>query len=128
MNVIENIRTIRKHKGISHEAMAINLGISQTAYTKIEREETKLTVDRLQKIAEILDVKLGDLLELEPQSFHQDIHNNESVTAISQQTVEHLYQENREVYEKLLVAKDEQIALLKSILESVSLCNPETKS
>jgi len=117
MNVIENIKTIRKNKGISHEAMAINLGISQTAYTKIEREETKLTVERLQKIAEILDVKLGELLEFEPQSFHQEIHNNESVTAISHQKVENLYQENREVYEKLIAAKDEQISLLKNLLE-----------
>ena len=117
MNVIENIRTIRKHKGISQEAMACNLGISQTAYTKIEKAETKLTVDKLQKIAEIMEVKLGDLLEVEPQSFHQEIHNNESVTAISHQKVEHLYQENREVYKKLIAAKDEQIVLLKSLLE-----------
>jgi len=114
MDVVENIRNIRKHKGISHEAMAVNLGISQTAYTKIERRETKLTVDRLQKIAEILEVQLGELLELEPQSFHQEIHNNIG-TAITHQKVETLYQENREVYEKLLAAKDEQIALLKKM-------------
>ena len=38
MDVIENIRSLRKHKGISHEAMAANLDISQTAYTKLERE------------------------------------------------------------------------------------------
>ncbi|MDR3327217.1 MAG: helix-turn-helix domain-containing protein [Prevotellaceae bacterium] len=117
MDVIKNIKTIRTQRGISHEAMAVNLGISQTAYTKIEREETKLTVDRLQKIAEILDVKIADLLELEPQSFHQDIPDNESVTAISHQKIENLYQGNREVYEKLIAAKDEQIALLKSLLE-----------
>lgn len=114
MKVIENIRTIRQRKGISHEAMAINLGISQTAYTKIERKETKLTVERLQKIAEILDVKLDELLESEPQSFYQGIHHNDFVTAISH----HLHQENREIYEKLIAAKDEQIALLKSLLEN----------
>ena len=117
MNVIEKIRSVRKEQGISHEAMAVNLGISQTAYTKMERGETKLTIDRLQKIAEVLDVKLGDLLELEPQSFRQEIHNNNSVTAISQQKVENLHQENKEVYEKLIQSKDEQITLLKSMLE-----------
>ena len=116
MNVIENIKTIRKNKGISHEAMAVNLGISQTAYTKIEREETKLTVDRLQKIAEILDVKIDDIFELDSQSFRQEIQNNQSVTAISYQKIETMYQERGEVYEKLIAAKDEQIALLKSIL------------
>ena len=117
MNVIEKIRTTRKEKGISHEAMAVNLGISQTAYTKMERGETKLTVDRLQKIAEILDVKLGNLLESEAQSFHQEIHNNKSVTAISQQKIENLYEENHEIYEKLIATKEEEIALLKSLLK-----------
>ena len=122
MNVIENIKTIRKNKGISHDAMAVNLGISQTSYTKLEQGETKLSVERLQKIAKILDVSLGELLEIEPQSVHQEIHNNESVTAtaISNQKIENLYQENREVYEKLIAAKDEQIALLNKLLENTN--------
>ena len=117
MDIIENIRTIRKNKGISHEAMALNLGISQTAYTKLERNETKLTIDRLYKIAEILEVKIEDLLNPESKSFHQEIYNNESVTAISQQQVVNLYQESKEVYEKLINSKDEQIALLKDLME-----------
>ena len=41
--------------------------------------------------------------------------NNE--TAIGyQQKILNVYQENKEVYEKLLQSKDEQIALLKSLL------------
>ena len=117
MDVLGNIKKARQKRGVSHEAMAINLGITQAAYTKMERNETKLTVDRLQKIAEILDVQLEELLGLSPQSFHQDIHNNETVTAISQQKVETLYQDNKETYEKLLASKDEQIALLKEMLK-----------
>lgn len=117
MDIIENIKIIRKNKGISHEAMALNLGISQAAYTKLEKSETKLTVDRLFKIAEVLEVRMEDLLNLESKSFRQEIYNNESVTAISQQQIENLYQENKEVYEKLLKSKDEQIALLKSFLD-----------
>jgi transcriptional regulator with XRE-family HTH domain len=117
MDIINNIKTVRKNKGISHEAMAFNLGITQAAYTKLERSETKLTVDMLYKIAEILEVKIEDLLQVEPKSFHQEIHNNKQVTAISHQQVENLYQSNLSTYEKLLTAKDKQIALLKSLLE-----------
>ena len=47
MDIIENIRTIRKNKGISHEAMAANLGISQTTYTKLEQKETRLTDEQI---------------------------------------------------------------------------------
>ena len=117
MNIVDNIKTIRKNKGISHEAMAINLGISQTAYTKLERNETKLTIDRLYKIAKILEVEIEDLLNLESKSFRQEIYNNQSVTAISQQQIENLYQENKEIYEKLINSKDEQITLLKELLK-----------
>ena len=118
MNVIDNIRTIRKNKGYSHENMATGMKISQAAYTKIENGQTKLTLDRLQQIAETLEVALGDLLGLETQSFHQEIHKDNIGTAISYQKVENLYQENREVYEKLIATKDEQIALLKKMLET----------
>ena len=117
MNVIDNIRTIRKNRGYSHENMATDMKISQAAYTKIERGETKLTLDRLQQIAEILEVTVSDLLGLETQSFHQEIHNDSTGTSISYQKVENLYQENREVYEKLIATKDEEIALLKKMLE-----------
>ena len=36
--VINRIKEIRKEKGISHEAMAFDLGISQVAYSKIEKK------------------------------------------------------------------------------------------
>jgi transcriptional regulator with XRE-family HTH domain len=44
-------------KGISQEAIAKNLGISTTAYAQIERNESDITISRLQKIAEVLGMK-----------------------------------------------------------------------
>lgn len=87
MDIVEEIRKIRIDKGFSHEAMAMNLGISQTAYTKLERSETKLTVERLYKIAEFLEVSISELLD-ENKSIQQIIHKNEKVTAIGHQKVE----------------------------------------
>ncbi len=46
-NILENIKTIRKQKGYSHEYIAHELDISQVAYSKLEKNETKLTVERL---------------------------------------------------------------------------------
>lgn len=117
MNVIDNIKIVRKNKGISHEAMALNLGITQAAYTKLEHNKTKLTVERLYKIAEILEVQIEDLLQVEPKSFDLDIHNQKQVTEILHQQVKNLHQENISIYEVLLQSKDEQIAILKDLLE-----------
>ena len=76
--------------------------------------ETKLTVERLFRVSEILSTSLSDLLEIGNDVFQQT--NNENATGY-QQKIENFHQENKDVYERLLQSKDEQIALLKSILE-----------
>lgn len=112
--IINRIKEIRKEKGISHEAMAFDLGISQVAYSKLEKNETKLNVDRLYKIAEILDTKVSDLLNEENKTiYNQELRDN----AIGHQQIENLHQENKEVYEKLLQSKDDYINLLKEQLD-----------
>ncbi len=57
MQVSENIRTIREIKKFKQEHMADKLGISITAYSKLESGETMMTPTRLQEIAKILDVE-----------------------------------------------------------------------
>ena len=52
--IIDRISRYRYNKGLSYENMAEELNISPSAYRKIEAKETKLTVERLFKIAEIL--------------------------------------------------------------------------
>ena len=114
MDILSNIREIRKEKGISHEAMAVNLGISQAAYTKLENKETKLTVDRLYKIAEILDNKIEKLLDLNTNKIYQQEFKDQST---NYQEIQNLYQENKDVYDGLIESKDEQIVFMKSLLE-----------
>ena len=113
-NLIKKITTVRLKKGFTYENMADELSLTPAAYRKIETGETKLTVERLFKIAEIFEISLLELLEIDKELFHQV--NTENSTGY-QQKIEHFYQENREVYEKLLQSKDEQIALLKQMLK-----------
>ena len=113
-NVIKKIALTRLKKGFSYENMADELDITPAAYRKIETCETKLTVERLFRISEILKSPLTELLEIGNDVFQQT--NNESATGY-QQKIENFYQESKEVYEKLLQSKDEQIALLKKLCE-----------
>lgn len=55
-DVGEKIRIQRLTKKYSQEYMAFMLNISQAAYSKIERDETELTVQRVFDIAEILEI------------------------------------------------------------------------
>ena len=109
--ILKKIRETRKNKGLSHESMAFELDMSPSAYNKLERCETTLSLDRFFKIIEILNIPLNDAFDIKTgDTLNQELKDN----AIGK--VETLYQENKEVYEKLIEAKDEQINLLKSLL------------
>lgn len=58
----ETIRDIRESKKISQYAVAYSMGISQAAYSKIERGETEAKASHLYLIAGILKVSVYDLL------------------------------------------------------------------
>ncbi|MDR2057487.1 MAG: helix-turn-helix domain-containing protein [Dysgonamonadaceae bacterium] len=51
-NIARNIKQIRELKDYTQEYMAQLLGISQSAYVKIEQGVTVLKIDRLQQIAD----------------------------------------------------------------------------
>lgn len=110
--VLVKIREARKEKGYSHEVMAYELGISPSSYNKIERKESRLTLERFLHIKTILEKDISDFFEVKANKvFNQDLKD------YSVGNVENLHQENREVYEKLIQAKDEQIELLKQMLK-----------
>ncbi|GAA4331499.1 hypothetical protein GCM10023149_37340 [Mucilaginibacter gynuensis] len=52
----ENIRIQRQIRNYSQAGMAYELGISQAAYSKMERDETEITIRRVFEVAEILEI------------------------------------------------------------------------
>lgn len=63
--VAANIRKIREHRNYTQEYLAAKLKISQNAYSKIELGYTKITIDRLFHIADILEVDVISILDSE---------------------------------------------------------------
>ena len=112
--IIEKIAQYRNRKGYTYENMADELSITPAAYRKIETGDTKLSLERFFKIAEILETPFTDFLELEKDILNQHNHDNENVY---QQKIDNFYQESKEVYHELIKSKDEQIALLKEMLD-----------
>lgn len=54
--IYSNIRAIRLNKRLSQQSMANRLHITVSAYSKIERSHTQLTIERLSEIAKIFNV------------------------------------------------------------------------
>lgn len=63
--VAVNIRKIRESKDYTQDYLAAKLAISQNAYSKIELGYTKITVERLFQIAQILEVNPVDLINFD---------------------------------------------------------------
>lgn len=54
----EKIRTLREMKSWSQEQMAERIEMSKNGYAKVERGETRLTVEALDKIAQAFDMDM----------------------------------------------------------------------
>lgn len=79
MHLHEKIGIFRVLKGLTQEEMAHKLNLSTTGYAKIERGETKLQTDRLEKIVSIFGVDLKDFVSFdEKMVFNASFHHNES--------------------------------------------------
>jgi|SRR5690625_770775 len=74
-NVGNTIRKIREEKGITQEYMALELDVSQSNYGSLEKDDKRLTVPKLLKIAEVLEVDITYLFgEKATNSIH---HKND---------------------------------------------------
>ncbi|MEC5395733.1 helix-turn-helix transcriptional regulator [Bergeyella sp. RCAD1439] len=111
--ISKNIRKFRELKGYSQEYMAHELDITQASYAKLENNSTKINVERLFTIAKVLEMDVADILELNKQTI---FNQNNNINAFG--NIDQFHQESKEIYEKLIQAKDEQIVLLKSLLKN----------
>ena len=63
--IVANIRKIREYRNYTQDYLAVKLKISQNAYSKIELGYSSITLHRLIQIADLLDSKLSDLVEID---------------------------------------------------------------
>lgn len=118
-NIGINIRRIREQKGLSQDYVAQSLDISQASYARMENEDTKITVDRLYKLAEIFEIEVtefftGTKMTIQTQNNYDNAYGFiENLTIENKETTERLIVS----YEERLKEKDEQIAFLKNLLK-----------
>lgn len=65
INIGEKIKQHRTAKGLSQKEVALNVGIDQAQYSRIESGKVEPTLSSLEKIAEALSVKISDFLDEE---------------------------------------------------------------
>lgn len=115
--VSKNIRKLRAENELSIKQMAEKLNISTTAYTNIEKGRTDISIKRIVEIAEILQISFTKVINVEG-NINGYTQNNSTgdVNHLNNNAIYHQSEKERELYEKLLQARDIEIAHLKSKL------------
>ena len=57
------IQAHRKARAVNQEVMALKLGISQSAYSRLERGRSALAVPQLVKLSDVLGLQAAELLK-----------------------------------------------------------------
>lgn len=101
-------RRIRTRIHLTQAEMADRMGISRTAYLKLENGETRIITDSVLKFCEASGVSLMELVsdcypELSGGSLHEEADHEEAMRAL------------RMEYEDRLERKDEEIASLREL-------------
>ena len=109
MNAVgTRIRKIREDRGIKQESIADEMGITQSSYGRLEKDDNRLTATKLVKISEILNVSVSILFGEKATNV---IHDNKGDNAQAQ--IGTLIQPDKEHIESL----KEEIKFLRKMLE-----------
>lgn len=63
----EQVRTVRRSRGVSLRSLATMIGVSPATVSQIENGRTTLSVPRLRRIADALGVSVGHILDAGPE-------------------------------------------------------------
>jgi len=115
MEIGHNIRKIRELKGYSQEFLANQLEISQRQLSRIENNETDISMSKLASISNLLEVTPSQLLGFDDKFIFQHCENafgnNQNYYAFSDK--------ERDLYEKRISHLEKEISFLRKQLENI---------
>ena len=112
-----NIKRHREIKGLRQQDMADQLSMSLRSYQSLESGETKLDVERLAQIAEVLETGMEELLKQDGYYIHQEIKKGGNGPGVNFGNYHYGIEE--EMLNRLLATKDEEIKYLKEKIDQL---------
>jgi transcriptional regulator with XRE-family HTH domain len=122
--ISDRLKKIRLEKNVSQDFLAKKLGFTQKAYSKIENNETKLNVDVLQRVSEILEVSIETFFNNSQHPILNDFSNRTGGDNViyknnSTEKIEDLYKELLKSKDDVIKSKIQEIDSLKMIIKKL---------
>lgn len=119
------IRLLREQKGWDQNYLAKNMGISQPALSKIESDQTKLSWEHAQKLAQLFEVDPEYFFET--KIFNHNTNSGVGNQVVSPQTynesdvelLKSIYEDHLQTKDDLLEERHERIVELKKQVEEL---------
>lgn len=115
----KKIRKLREIKGYTQDYMANKLQISQRAYSKLERNEQKISFDRLQSISNILEINPIELLQFDEQMVFNHCKQSGKINTINNHTSQEVISSLNDIIKE----QQKTIAFLQKQIERLQVQN-----
>jgi transcriptional regulator with XRE-family HTH domain len=109
------IRNIREMRGMSLGNIAAQIGVTQRSFSKIETDQSELESRMLFKIADALEVSPIEIVSDQLTVINS---NSRKLIKLSLENAETIVVLQRDFFEKVIAAKDAEIANLNKIINS----------
>lgn len=101
MNLSDNIKNIREEKNLKQIEVATHIGVDKSAYSKIEKGARALTVDELQKMAQLFNMSTDQIINYDGKMPKEVII--EDKTAVEQmRLIQQLEEEDKQTIFRLI--------------------------
>ena len=119
LQIGNKIKKLRELRNFTQDYMAEALQMSQAGYGKIEREETDISLSRLQQIANVLKVDLTELIGFDEKLvFFGAMHNHATANGGIFLGKDN-FDNERKLYEAQIKLLEDQVLYLKELLNRV---------
>ena len=105
MSIGKRIKKLRELRNYTQTYMSVELEISVSAYSKIERDETEMSLKRLEQISKILNVSVNGIMQFDEKVLIENANLNDFKSNRSSNT------------EPLIEQMRNEITFLRSIID-----------
>jgi transcriptional regulator with XRE-family HTH domain len=116
MKIGDKIKRIRDIKGLKQEDIAALLKITPQAYSKVERNETKLDTERLEEIAKIFKMSVDDIQQFDERNLFMN-NLQECKDSLTINNINNFYTNDQAMFETMIAQQREVIDMLKEELQ-----------
>jgi len=101
MILADNIKAIREEKNLKQIEVATHIGVDKSAYSKIEKGSRALTVDELQKMAQLFNMATDQVLNFDGK-IPKEVVIKDKTTVEQMRLIQQLDEEDKQTIFRLI--------------------------